>query len=306
MLGQIARSTIVLGVIASLSTPALDALVTYRVTPSDTDPAIKRFNEPHYIVFDSTAARSGNLLVFMTGTGGNPDNVSDFLRVAAGQGYRVIALAYNDVPAVIGVCPRDPDPACSAKVRQKRIFGDNTTNLIDDSPAESIVNRLVKLLAKLDHDHPSDGWSQYLDGNNPRWERIVVAGHSQGAGMAAYIAQRKRVARVVLFSSPWDFYGRDRQIAPWVLDGPRATPSDLWFGAYHEKENTASLIAREYDALRIPSAHVRVFKLEPTRLVGQNPYHLSMVGNRVTPRDAMNAPAYAEEWKFLVGSSPTQ
>lgn len=306
MLSLTTRSCVALGIFASLAAPVLDGLVTYRVTPSDTDPAIKRFNEPHYIVFDSSLARSGDLLVFMTGTGGNPDNVSDFLKVAAGQGYRVIALAYNDVPAVVAICPQNPDPACSAKVRQKRVFGDNITDLIDDSPAESIVNRLVKLLLKLDQDHPSDGWSQYLVGDKPRWERIVVAGHSQGAGMAAYIAQRNRVSRVVLFSSPWDFYGRNRQIAPWVLDGPRVTPSDLWFGAYHEKENTASLIAREYEALRIPASHVRVFKLEPTRLVGPNPYHVSMVGNRVTPRDQLNAPAYAEEWKFLVGSSPKQ
>ena len=306
MLSLIARSCVALGIFASLAAPVVDGLVTYRVTPSETDAAITRFNEPHYIIFDSTRARSADLLLFMTGTGGNPENVSDFLEVAAGQGYRVIALAYNDVPAVVAVCPRDPDPGCSAKVRQKRIFGDNVTNLIDDSPAESIVNRLVKLLVKLDHDHPAEGWSEYLVGDKPRWERIVVSGHSQGAGMAAYIAQRNRVARVVLFSSPWDYYGRTQQIAPWVLDGPRATPSDLWFGAYHEKENTASLIAREYEALRIPALHVRAFKLEPTRLVGPNPYHISMVGNRVTPRDAQDAPAYAEEWKFLVGSSLKQ
>src|SRR5579864_8153507 len=48
------------------------------------------------------------------------------------------------------------------------------------------LNRLVKLLGKLDHDHPSDGWGQYLDNGAPRWGRITVAGHSQGAGMAAY------------------------------------------------------------------------------------------------------------------------
>src|SRR5437762_9184514 len=145
MPGLITRLAVGLVIFASPVAPVVGGLVTYRVTPSDTDPAIKRFNEAHYIVFDSSRARSADLLLFMTGTGGNPDNVSDFLKVAAGQGYRVIGLAYNDVPAVVAVCPRDPDPACSANVRQKRIFGDNATNLIDDSPAESIVNRLVKL-----------------------------------------------------------------------------------------------------------------------------------------------------------------
>lgn len=303
ILTAVTVATLALG-LAPLAATRDDHLVTYRVTPSDTDPAITRFNEPHYIVFDSTRGRSADLLLFMTGTGGNPGNVSGFLNVAVGQGYRVIALAYNDVPAVVGLCPQDPDPACSAKVRQKRIFGDEATRLIDDSPAESIVNRLVKLLVKLDRDHPSEGWSEYLTGDAPKWERIVVAGHSQGAGMAAYIAQRKQVARVVLFSSPWDYHGRNRQLASWVLAGSGATPSDLWYAAYHEKENTASLIARAYDALRIPSAHVHVFKLEPSRSGGANPYHVSMVGNGATPKTDGGAPAYAVEWRVLVGSSP--
>jgi pimeloyl-ACP methyl ester carboxylesterase len=280
----------------------IEGLVTYRVEPHDTDPAITRFNDAHYIVFDSSRSRSAELLVFMTGTGGNPANVSDFLNVAAAQGYRVIALAYNDVPAVVQVCAQNPDPACSAKVREKRIFGSDVTALIDDAPAESIVNRLVKLIKALDRTHPSEAWGQYLTGSEPNWERIIVAGHSQGAGMAAYIAQRKRVARAVLFSSPWDNYGRLQSIAPWVDAGPGATPLDLWFGAYHARENTASLIARAYSALKIPSGNIRVFKLEPKRVIGPNPYHLSMVGNLATPRDAQDAPAYAGEWRFLIGS----
>jgi hypothetical protein len=295
-----------LAIIALLVTPLVAlpivGLITYRVAPHDTDPAITRFDEPHYIVFDSSKSRSSELLVFMTGTGGNPANVSAFLNVAADQGYRVIALAYNDVPAVVQVCAQNPDPACSAKVREKRIFGSDLTALIDDRPAESIVNRLVKLLKELDRTHPSEAWDQYLTGSEPNWGKIIVSGHSQGAGMAAYIAQRKRVARAVLFSSPWDNYGPFQSIAPWVDAGPGATPPDLWYGAYHAKENTASLIARAYSALRIPSAHIRVFKLEPKRVMGANPYHLSMVGNLTTPRDANDAPAFAGEWRFLIGS----
>jgi predicted esterase len=285
-----------------LAAALIDGLTTYRISPHETDPAIGRFDEPHYVVFDSARARTSELLVFLTGTGGNPANVSDFLTVAADQGYRVVALAYNDVPAVVQLCTPRPDPDCSAKVREKRIFGGNVTSLIDDAPAESIVNRLVKLIAELDRRHPSEEWKQYLAGSEPNWERIIVAGHSQGAGMAAYIAQRKRVARAVLFSSPWDNYGRFQSIAPWVAAGPGATPADRWYGAYHARENTASLIARAYRALRIPESHIRVFAVAPARAVGANPYHLSMVGNGATPRDAQGAPAYAGEWRFLVGT----
>jgi hypothetical protein len=32
-----------------------------------------------------------------------------------------------------------------------------------------------------------------------------LAGQSQGAGMAAFIVKRQAAARVILFSSPWDF-----------------------------------------------------------------------------------------------------
>lgn len=282
--------------------PRVD-LVIYRVTPAATDPAIQRFNEPHYVVFERGVPASADLLVFMSGSGGRPEGASDFLAVGAHQGYRVISLAYNDLPAVVAICTRDPDPSCSGDVRQKRIFGDNVTRKIDDRPAESIVNRLVKLLRTLDRDHPSEGWGGYLTGDEPRWDRIAVTGHSQGAGMAAYLAQRRPVARVILFSSPWDSFGPRRHLAPWVLKGSGVTPAERWFGAYHRQENTADLIAEAYRALHVPDAHVRVFTRAPAQIIGPNPYHLSMLGNGTTPRAPDGTPANADDWRFLVGTS---
>jgi predicted esterase len=274
--------------------------VVYRIAPHETDPAITRFDVPHYVTFEPPMDPAANLLVFMSGSGGVPGGTSEFLAVAASRGYRVISLAYNDLPAVVAVCTSDPDPTCSGRFRQKRIFGDNVLASIDDRPAESIVNRLVKLLEALDRLHPAEGWGQFLDGAAPKWSRIAVAGHSQGAGMAAYLAQRRAVARVVLFSSPWDNSGHER-LAPWI-NGTGVTPADRWFAAYHKKENTASLIARAYQALKIPPAQIRVFALEPDKRVGDNPYHLSMVGNGTTPHDATGAPAYVADWSFLVGA----
>jgi hypothetical protein len=161
----------------------------------------------------------------------------------------------------------------------------------------------VKLLVTLDRQHPSEGWSGYLDGSAPRWERLAVSGHSQGAGMAAFIAQRHTVARVALSSSPWDFHGKLGQLAPWVLEGPGKTPAESWYASSHAKENSARFIAEAYRALRVPESHIRVFTLEPARKTGDNPYHGSELGNAGTPRDASGAPAYAGDWKFLVGRS---
>jgi hypothetical protein len=42
----------------------------------------------------------------------------------------------------------------------------------------------------------------------------VLAGQSQGGGMAAFIAQTQRVAGVIMFSGGWD-RGPEGAIAPW-------------------------------------------------------------------------------------------
>src|SRR5438045_4122074 len=126
-----------------------DSLVTYLVTPAATDSAIHRFTEPNYVVFERRTSATAPLLVFLPGTGGRPQGTSDFANVAARQGYRVIGLEYTDTPAVAEICPRSPDPGCSERVRQKRIFGNDVTSMIDDRPEESIVHRLTSLLVAL-------------------------------------------------------------------------------------------------------------------------------------------------------------
>jgi hypothetical protein len=85
----------------------------------------------------------------------------------------VISLDYNDEPAVNVYCPREA-PACSSNFRRMRIYGDGISidHSFDNSGAESIVNRLVKLLMYLDREDPQQGWGSYLDNGMPSWNRI--------------------------------------------------------------------------------------------------------------------------------------
>jgi len=270
-------------------------LVVQEVKPSDTDSAITRFNEPNYVVFDGESTADADLVIFLPGTAGKPSNVARLLGVVATQGYRVVGLEYNDVPAVIQVCPQNSLASCSATFRQRRVFGGDVKSVVENTQAESIVNRLAKLLAYLQGHDPPRHWGDYLTGDEPNWSRIVVSGLSQGAGMAAYIAKQKAVARVVLFSSPWDFQRSSKQLAPWLIE-PSATPRERWFAEYHRRENTASLIARAYQALQIPTSNIKVFDLDlpgNMRFTKDNPYHGSTV----------SVPAYAPEWVFLFGRS---
>jgi acetyl esterase/lipase len=279
------------------------AFVIHLVLPADADSAIHRFTEPSYVVFERATGPDAPLLLFLPGTGGRPQNASEFAKTAARQGYRVIGLEYTDVPAVAQICPRERDPQCSEKVRRKRIYGDDVTSLIDDQPGESIVRRFTALLHLLDRQHPEEGWSRYLDGGQPAWSRIAVSGLSQGAGMAAFIAQRSRVARVILFSSPWDSYGPRRTLAPWLMRGPGETPSDRWFGVYHQREPTADQIARAYSALGIPPSQTRIFTLDPAPSAPAGAYHPSVVANAATPRAVDGTPAYLDDWRWLLGDA---
>ncbi len=279
--------------------------VIYAVRPNDADAEVKRYLDRNVIIFKQSTPATAPLLVFMPGTGGNPEHLLRFLDAASNAGYRAIGLMYDDVPAVNVVCPRNPDPECNAHFRQKRIFGDDVTSVIDDTRAESIVNRLTKLLDYLSEHDPSQGWNTYLlpDGS-PNWARIAVGGHSQGAGMAAFIAKKELVYRVVLFSSPWDFQGRE-QLSAWLSE-PSATPMDRWYAAYHTHEPMAPLIQRAYAALGIPKSQIRAFDLEPNlnysaSVPGLQIYHVSTVGDFTTPLDSHGNPAYLSDWLFLLG-----
>lgn len=72
------------------------------IKPSAIDPAIQRFDSPHYILFNANSGPDANLLVLLPGTNGKPPGPLRFLRAAADAGYGVISLAYNDTPDAMG------------------------------------------------------------------------------------------------------------------------------------------------------------------------------------------------------------
>jgi hypothetical protein len=285
--------------------PKLTDGVVYQVLPHNTDARITRYNAPNLVLFKHGVARNAPLLVFFSGTGGTPASGWPFLEAGANAGYRVIGLTYDNAVSDPQTCGPNPDPACSDRFRQKRIFGDDVTKDIDDLPAESIVNRLTKLLEYLDAEYPGERWSSYIDRGQPNWSRIAVSGHSQGGGVAAYIAKKVSVYRVINLSGAWDRTEATKEWAPWITS-PSATPMDRWYAAYHQKESRADAMKAAYAVLKIPPDHIRVLTLEPVRPPNAPPgadlYHGSMASPTLTPRDANGNPAYAADWAFLLGN----
>jgi predicted esterase len=278
--------------------------VAYEISPTDTDERIQRYTQNNIAMFKHGVAPKATLLVFFSGTGGTPMSGWPFMEAGANAGYRVIGLQYDNGLSVPQTCGKNPDVTCSDRFREKRIFGDGVSNEIDDLPAESVVNRLTKLLQYLDAHHHKEGWGQYMRNREIDWERIVVSGHSQGGGVAAYIAKKEVVARVIVLSGAWDRVEDIKQLAPWVTS-KSVTAADRWYGAYHEKESKADAMKIAYAAIGIPPTHIRVLTLPPNPENKMDPksdvYHVSMVAAEVTPRDANGNFAYASDWAFMLG-----
>ena len=272
-------------------------VVQEEVRPSQADPTVQQFDDVNIILTPTQAVTNAPLALFLPGTHGKPLKALTLLQVVAGQGYRVIGLTYDDLPAGTELCPRNPNPDCFTNFHAMRIFG-RGRGPVSNPYNETIEARLVNLLRYLDHEHPGDGWAAYLrpDGH-PEWSHILVSGLSQGAGMAAFIAKSQPVYRVVLFSSPWDNIGREHRPAPW-LSQSSVTPPERWWAERHVQENTTAWIANAYRALRIPQAHILLFN---QGLVGdaspdaKNPYHPSTIRN----------PAYEPQWREMYGSATT-
>jgi hypothetical protein len=86
----------------------------------------------------------------------------------------------------------------------------------------------VRWLAK---ENPEGGWDQFLtqDGQDLRWDKVIVAGASHGSTTAARFAKHQKVARVVMFCGPRDQYQVWQAL-------PSATPANRFFGFSHVED----------------------------------------------------------------------
>lgn len=204
--------------------------------PSDTDSRISTFNDPHISWLPTTKSRN-QLLVFLPGTGGKPKEQFSFAETGAALGYHVIALMYPDNIAAQKKCSGSPDPQAYTKFRMAIIEGGDIGPHRHIDRADSIETRLTQLLNYLDGQQPDRGWRQFLNANKKiAWNKVVIAGHSQGGGHAYMIAKIHKVARVITFGSPKDYsfyFNRPAQ----GFDADTQTPLNRYFAFNHMQDN---------------------------------------------------------------------
>lgn len=292
-------------------------LVLHIVAPQATDPAIDQALNDHYAWLDTTAVPNHELFVFLPGTGLTPAAYLLVQQEAARLGYHVIGLMYPNSVGLAKVCPTAPDPAaCYEDTRLEVIDGVDRSPLVNVNAANSIDNRLSKLLQYLAAQYPAEGWDRFLiAGDTPKWSQIAVSGHSQGGGHAAMIAKFRLVARVVMFSAVTD--SLEGASVPWVAI--HITPSDRYYGLDHELDEQFRGIRASWDSLGMaafgPAAapesepapygfsHMLVTHYLPLRGAGRAAHGASSTDAN-TPLAADGTPLFRDAWDYLLTGHP--
>ena len=288
------------------------------ILPSRTDPEIKTFDFPHHLHVDrdivirkapEKAAERHELLLWLTGTGGRSRGAEEFCKLAASQGYHVIKLMYpDDIPAT--VCKRDEDPKSFEEFRLSIIQGGKGPH-ISIPRAESIENRLIKLLKLLSQIRARENWGQFLDESGDLvWEKLVPAGQSQGGGHAFLIGMKHPVARVIGSGGPKDWSLMSARSAAWLV-GESATPKERFFTFNHQQDYQGCTPEQQWatldafgltkfaplvsvDEKRAPFDHSRCLTTDyPGGKLESGPAHTSVIANK-------NADLFRPVWLYML------
>lgn len=286
------------------------AQTEYKIPPKTTDPSIDNWTEEHYVYVNRDMPKMGRLVVLLPGSGMNPSSYLLLLKAAANRGYNAIGLKYPNTFSLADLCSKSTDSSCYEKVRLEVLDGTDRTQLVYISRANSLENRLSKLLIYLKANYPEDQWSRFLNPNNsPEWSSVIVIGHSLGGGMAALIGQKYYTLRIVMLAAPTDYSDNFGKPAFW-LGKPHITPSSHYFGFGHLKDGIqryeeiwtvlgmdafGPLINADTTQPPYRNSHM----LSSNAAVPQSDYHGSVALDASTPKSQNGSPIYGLVWEYM-------
>lgn len=287
----------VLSLVVVLSTAAYAEDNVLKVDPPHTDAAIEAVHGPHLVLYDPAVPSNHRLLLYFVGTGVHAEGAFAIGQSFARLGYHVISLDYEN-SVLAASCVHSTDSSCFDRYRAAIVAGTPGSDKIHVDPANSILNRFQKLLAYLVKEDAGGGWNEFFVDGKPVWNRVVLAGHSQGSGHAGYIGKMYRVDKVLMFSGPQDYLSDLDRPAPWQLR-PSATPPSRFYAflnvndPFNERHQVANC-----EAMMIPG-NVQPFMVEPGQVVSG--VHQILVTD-TDPKHAHGStvsPQFEKVWEYL-------
>jgi hypothetical protein len=196
---------------------------------------MKNPDQSNFAFAPASPAAGPKLLLFLAGSGAKLEGYTDFMEEAAKDGYYVIGLAYRNDHSHTDLCGCMAE--CMGLMEQQNVTGIDNGFYSGDAGQgflpkyNSIDHRFSRFVNYL-KDHNVDGghfnWTQFLDANgDPRWSKIVVAGHSGGGNAATWILKNKAPIAALTFSAPnanlYVAQPTDASLTPWTAAGSHGT-----------------------------------------------------------------------------------
>lgn len=211
----------------------------HEVGPAQTSADISASLVPHLAIAPVAATAKARLFVMLPGTASTSRQYQLIVRRGAARGYHSIGLIYPNAEAVELLCGPGSAPDCVGLARREVITGADVSPVVAVNAANSITGRLTALLSYLATTFPSEGWGQYLSSGRINWSLVTVAGHSQGAGHAGFLAKLEVLDRAVMISGPADTGSVAGSPAEW-LSLPNVTPTSRQYGFTHTDDAIVS------------------------------------------------------------------
>ena len=172
----------------------------------------ERCTDNEFALLDTRVAPRGQLVMFLLGGDNAASNWREHGRVLASYGFHVA------IPAYYNYCV-DNGAACDAKPRWRMLTGENVSNVVQTTRGDSAEGRVVTMIKHLMTSDPGGDWGYYLnDDGTLKYDKVIIAGISQGAANAALYGRKVHVARIIMHSGGWNTWGS------W-LPGAPATPA---------------------------------------------------------------------------------
>jgi len=269
-------------------------LYEFELDPLELDPSVVENLEVQFAHLDTRAEPIGKLIIFLSGFTNTPSSWRNHGRQIAGHGFHVVEPDYSNDWSCGGA-----GGTCSVDTRWEALMGEDLSDVIDISRADSAEGRVVTMLRHLEQIHPGGDWGWYLnDDDTLRYEHIIIAGISHGAASTGLYATRRPFHRAVMHSGGWG-----------AVDETSATPADAFWGLTHvdDKQHPGHLSA--WESAGLPGIPTVIEDVPPPydgshRLVATTPNgypHCSVCVSGDSPLDGEEY-VFDPAWRTMYGA----
>lgn len=272
-----------------------NAQVQLEVDPAATGSHIVKIHTNHVALYNNAAKTNKKLVLMIPGTGASAFSNMDIQKSLRDMGFHVIGLDYSN-KVITTACTDSSDPTCFDHFRQEIVFGTSVSDKTVVDSANSIYNRFYQLLVYLNKNDPGGEWGQYLSGNRIKWNNVIVTGHSQGAGHAAYLAKHFKVARAVMLSGPQDYFSKLDKPAAWLSDRGKTPKSRLY--AFLHKEDPFNCSWQLAGNVKLRKNAVDTASVYPDSPVHRRHILLTDLDTKA-PHGASLLPVFGNVWRYL-------